>query len=223
MVFKNVRGSTKTFNVRRKKNMSSQVRSNKMKIARINSRFEKKFVYAARSYTSGLVGVEQHTLNGLIRGNTELQRIGDSVTLSGLTFRFWTTNSGAPTAQIRFLIIVDTINDNADSVRVATEFFAHVAGTDAFMSVYNKSLVSSKGEKKKYQILYDSGPLEQASGSNITTRSVSKNIRLGHKIAFLDNDGTAGDIINNHIFVWCINSNTNIKWGFSSRISFYDA
>ncbi len=204
-----------------KKTMKKRVTSNTRKIAKLESRFEKKYVYASRGYAAAVIGADLDDINGLFKGTDSQERIGDIVKTVGINLRVWCSSNGGNVTRSRFLLILTMKNNFEGGTPGVGEIFAHNATLlDTIQSVYN---ANSVGDDKLFKIIWDSGALEQNTTGSNSTRFYNVKKKLGFKVHYDGNTGGPIDILDNRLYLYHINTATTNNWGFSARMSYYDS
>ena len=198
----------------------SQVKKNKMAIARLKSDIETKYLYNGRTYGAAAIGLAANTLTTAVQGTGVEERIGDEIQLKYINFNLSAASAIGAIPFLRVMLLVNRTNNSSVTAPTKAELFDSAAtDTEAVNSVLNKAYV---GRDKKYTLVYDSGAIILYDASN-RSRRIRVNKRLGYKVAYTGNTGTPSDMIRNNLILVVVSDSVGVSYNWSACVHFVDA
>jgi hypothetical protein len=138
--------------------------------SQMQSQREKKFVVTSFVQNTDRVG-HIIALNNVSQGSTDSERVGDRIECVHLSGEFWRVIPGSASGRfsLRFLLVIDRQN-------LITDMSSVFLGTD---SAFSPFLQYVKDQRKRFVVLYDSGPnhMDQYNKGECTRFSRKINLR----------------------------------------------
>ncbi len=214
-------GKTKfTKNTKSNAAQSKQIAKNKKAIVMLKHVPEVKTISNFRTYAAAALGVSQFAINTMQQGVGDELRIGDVITLKSIEFNLNIRCTVAESVS-RVLLLLDKQNNNAATPVPASQIFDNnTSNLQTCNSVYNPDTV---GKNKRYIVLWDSGIIWVDNNTAPFKYTCRIRKRLGWKIHFNGNAGTAADVIDKCLSVYFIGADANINWGYSSNVHYTDS
>lgn len=209
----------------RKKNsrnlpVKKQVKQNKKEIKMLKRRPEKKYNFVFRALAPAVTGATIIPLSLIPQGNTDISRIGNQISLVGLSYNFFAHYVAG--GIVRLIIFVDRMNGLAAAPPPVGELLINVATPiEMCVSNYNTDFVGDK--KSKFKILHDTGPIELFNGSqSYVAKKINKNLGM-MKCQFDSPAFLLTNVVSSVVYYCFISNNTTSSWAYDSRLSFVDS
>ncbi len=202
------------------------------KVSKLQKSSEVKFRTFTHLFQALTIGETSFLFNGLLKGTSSDQRVGDSVKLLSIVYRSLITHQGTDRTFVRVILYIDRQNNNVTTFESDEILLNTSSNLDATISVFEPMFV---GKNKKYQILFDeyfqvtsgtisgnSGVTANHTGTQSHDRIIRKVIRLGHTVRYSGNAGNGLDIINNALRVLYITDDAQASMGHSVKLMYID-
>ncbi len=217
--YKSIRRKTRTYN------MSKQVKSNKMQIAKLKASNEIKHNYFNQTLTPSTAVNQFFVLNEIATGTTNETRIGNKIVLRNVEVNIKILNTAVAdadsigvTSSTRILLFVDHHNDNRGNDFSILDLLKDTASQDGMItSVYNRDFV---GKGEKVTVFYDKYFANPIGG--IIERVIKIRKLLRYRVDYTSDAGNKSSILNHAVTLLIIQGDIVSSITISSVLNFIE-